>query len=222
MKPTLLFLLIFLVNAVVFSQKIGKVDFDEIKAKCFGKNASFPYENLSKRLLDLDTTLSPEEYSMVYYGVVFTEKYAPYDESKLNDQFYELYKKQEYKKAIPIGQEILKENPVNLRMIFKLLVCCNQLGEKVLERKLAKTYFGLLNAIYYSGDGYTNETAMVVAYVSDEYEILADMELVSGDQYLSGECDVFPVKTKKRKDIDMHFNVHFPLDHLAKQFKKKK
>ena len=220
MKSILLLFLTFVSLSLVYSQKIGNIDFDDIQKRCFGNNAESPYEELYKRLQHFDTTFTEQQYNDVYYGIVFTKEYNPYGVSDKHDQFFDLYKEKEYKKAIPVGLEILNENPVNLQMIFKVLVCYNQIGDKKEERKLAKTYFGLLDAIYSSGDARTKETAMVVAYVSDEYEILADMELISGDQYLAGECDVFPVKTKKRKDLDMHFNVHFPLENLKKQFKK--
>ena len=219
MKSILLIAFTCVSCSFVFSQKIGNIDFDDIQTRCFGKNAESPYKELYKRLQHFDTTLTEKQYKDVYYGIVFTKEYNPYGVSDKHDQFFDLYKNKEHKKAIPVGLEILKENPINLQMIFKVLICYNQVGDKNEERKLAKTYFGLLGAIYSSGDARTKETPMVVVYVSDEYEILADMELISGEQYLSGECDVFPVKTKKRKDLDMHFNVHFPLENLKKQFK---
>jgi hypothetical protein len=87
-------------------------------------------------------------------------------------------------------------------------------------------YYGLLSEIYYSGDGKTCETAMVVIKVSDEYEIISELQLSVEMQSLVGDCDLMEFDTKLQelekgeKPIkQLYFNVRIPLENLSKQFR---
>jgi len=207
------------------AQKVSNINFDEVKALIQDSTSATWYPTLVDRIQKLDTTLTANDYNLLYYGNVFADCYSPYGESKKQEKFLKLYGKTEYDKAIKIGQSVIEENPVNLKILFKMLVCYNQQGDKATAKLYARAYFGLLDAIYRSGDGKSVETAYVVGTVSDEYEMLADMELRITSQSLIGHTDLLKIDMKsqkgKKKDKikELYFDVSKPFEHLAKAFK---
>lgn len=215
----------FLINT--YGQKISNIDFDFIKTKIQDSSSTLFYPLLIERFINADTTLTEKEIELIYYGNVFSESYKPYSTSEAEKKFMELYRQEKYKEAIPFGEEVLKENPINLKISFKMLVCYNVLGDKTTAKHYANRYFPLLDCIYYSGDGKSIQTAFVVLKVPDEYEILSSLELQSKGQALVGDTDVLTIDKKnqkaekgKKKISSLYFNVSKPLDHLQKEFSK--
>jgi hypothetical protein len=129
------------------------------------------------------------------------------------------------KEAIEAGQHTLLENPVNLPVIRRLLICYHVLEDKATAAQYAQLYFGLLNAIYNSGDGKSVKTAFVVITVSNEYEVLCDLELSRESQALMGTTDVLYLDMEEQKKAKLkpkikalYFNVEKPLTYLRKSF----
>lgn len=216
-----------LVISFSYAQKISKIDFDDVKAKTLDSFSVYYYPLLLEKFQKLDTTMTWAENKYLYYGNVYYKNYDPYGLSEKEEKFMKVYKQQKYKEAIALGLEAMKENPINLKLIYKLLICYHQSGDKELARRYAWMYFSLLNVIYTSGDGKGVETAMVVTRVSDEYEILADLELTLTKQsLLKGNTDMMTVNTKnqkvkkgQKKVKALYFNVSMPMSHLIQQFK---
>jgi hypothetical protein len=226
MKTIITLLLLISVN-FSFAQKISNIEFNVIKEEITDSTSSNFYSTLIERFVEADTSLTEKEFKLIYYGNVFSENYKPYSSSKSEDKFLELYNKEKYKKAIPYGEKVLLENPVNLKISFKMLVCHDVLEDKVKVKHYAKRYFPLLGCIYKSGDGNSISTAYVVIKVADEYEILADLGISMASQSLVGSTDKLEINTKiqkeeKRKEIieQLYFNVSKPLDYLTQQFRK--
>ncbi len=228
-KVKLLTLVVFITTNVLFGQKISNIDFDLIKSQIQDSTSTFYYPVLIKKFLDLDTTITDKEFCFIYYGNVYFDKYNPYGTGKNEDEFIELYNLGMFKEAIPIGQRTLIDSPVNLRILYKMLVCYHKLGDKVTAKKYANLYFGLLNEIYKSGDGNSIETAYVVVKVNDEYQILNDLGLESkGQALLNGPTDRLTIDTKSQKKVkgkkkitELYFNVAKPFGHMSKQLRKK-
>lgn len=84
----------------------------------------------------------------------------------------------------------MRENPLDLALIYRLLVCYYSLGDKARTSQYARQYFPIIRAIRASGDSKSIETAYVVAVVHDEYEVLQSLNLTSGEQALVGHTDV--------------------------------
>lgn len=213
-------------STTIYSQKISKIDFDKIKAMTQDSLSFQYYPVLLERFQSFDTTLSFEDYNMIYYGNVFTEMYNPYAKSESEKTFIDLYKKEKYDEAIQYGLSSLKENPVNLTVLFKLLVIYHHKNDMEKANAYAMLYYNLLGVIYLSGDGKSPETAMVVVNVSDEYEIIAELQLRNTSQALVGNCDLMTFDTKaqkvekgQKKIKKLYFNVSKPLDYLNKLFK---
>lgn len=211
----------------VQAQVISNVDFDYIKSQTTDENLSTWYPNLLQRLQDFDTTLTPSDYVLLYYGNAFFDKYNPYGIADGEEEFNKLYGEEKFKQAIPFGEKALAENPINLKTWFRMLICHHMLGEKDKAGQYAYFYYRLLAVIYASGDGRSMETSWVVLKVSDEYAILADMELDVQMQALVNTTDVMTISKKQKKVKGqkrikkLYFNVQIPLMHMAKMFDKK-
>lgn len=219
-------LVVLTTTSPLFGQKISNIDFDNIKSQTQDSTSIYYYPVLIQRFMQFDTTLTGKEFSMIYYGNVFTDKYNPYGSGKNVDKFMKLYMGKKFKEAIPYGEKALADNPVNLKILFKVLVCFHSLGDKSIAKKYAKLYYGLLNEIYKSGDGKNFESAYVVTNVADEYEILADLELTSIGQALIDDTDVLTLDTTGQENSDkkiekLYFNVSQSLNYLSREFKQK-
>ena len=81
-------------------------------------------------------------------------------------------------------------------------------------------YNNILSAIFDSGDGKTAATAFVVMCVSDEYEVMASMQVENTAQSLNGNCDVMDLKKNDINIDKLYFNVSKPLEAMMKMFKK--
>jgi len=227
-KLKLLTLVVFSTTNILFGQTISNIDFDLIKSKTQDSTSTYYYPLLLERFLQFDTTLTDKEFSMIYYGNVFHPKYNPYGSGEHEDKFMEKFNKEKFREAIPLGEKELFDNPVNLKVLYRMLVCYHKLGDKTTAKKYANLYFGLLDEIYKSGNGKSIKTAYVVIKVSDEYVILSDLKLTRKKQRLVGDTDILTIETKGQKPIkgkkkikELYFNVTKPLDYLQEQFRKK-
>lgn len=226
MKNIIFTLLIVLITTNAYSQKISNLDYDDIKKETSNKKSINYYPLLLERLMTYDTTLTTDEYSYLYYGFTLKDNYSPYGTPKGQDEFLEIYYAEDYKTAIPLGKKILEENPINIKIIFKMLVCYYALEQLDTARLYGIQYYGFLNAIYNSGDGKSIETAWVVISVPDEYEILADMELENTGQALvygdQGACDRISIDEKNQKYDPLikkvFFNVSLPFESMSNDF----
>jgi hypothetical protein len=205
-----------------FSQKISNIDFDLVKKKTEDKNSAYYYPALIKRFINGDSTLKAQDYGYIYYGYVFSEYYNPYNESEKEKQFSEAYKNAEFGNAVLLGEEALLTDPVNPGILFKLLICYDQMGKKAKAKEVARRYFNIIQCIYASGDGKSGNTAYVVIRVADEREVTDDMDLKVLKQSLEpGNIDLLEMEYPNEKDISaLYFNVSKPMLFLENQPKK--
>jgi hypothetical protein len=205
-----------------FSQKISNIDFDLVKKKTQDKSSSYYYPVLIKRFINGDSTLKAQDYGYIYYGYVFSEYYNPYGESEKEKLFAEAYKNAEFGNAILLGEEALFTDPVNPGILFKLLICYDQMGKKAKAKEVARRYFNIIQCIYASGDGKSGNTAYVVIRVADEREVTDDMDLkVLKQTLMTGNIDRIEMEYPNEKDIsELYFNVSKPMLFLDVQPKK--
>lgn len=214
-------------GAFANGQKISNIDFEDVKQKTTDSSSPYYYPTLLERFVGFDTTLHFHELNYIYYGNVYSEQYSPYGTAKDESQFLELYNKQKFSEAISYGNKTLEENPINIKILFKMLVCHHNLGDKENAAKFAFMYFSLIDVIYKSGNGKSAKTAYVVIKVPDEYAVLSDLELRLTKQALVGDTDVMYIDKKgqkppkgQKKIKALYFNVSKPLEYMMEQFKK--
>jgi Domain of unknown function (DUF4919) len=222
MKKLLLSVGLLLCTFISFAQKVSNVDFDAIK-KSLDASPGL-YKNLVNRLKDSDTTLTADDYNTLYYGQCFQKDYDPYGSDTRNfDEFKKYYEDKDFAKALPCGMKMIDKNPMDIRMTFKALLCNHYLKDEENKAKMKTRYEKLLMCIIESGDGKTLATSMVVMKVSDEYELMANMEVQNTRQSLvqgpDGPCDLMTLKENDLGLDKLYFNVSKLFESMNKMFK---
>ena len=180
-------------TTILFGQDL-KIDYSEIKAKVEDKNSSTYYPKLLQRFNDFDSTLTTEDYALIYYGFSFQDAYLKNqpDERALN----KLQKEGNYEGLILESKKILAVNPVSLTANDCLTYVLLKTGHPETEwKKYQDRFRAIRRVIASSGNGLTCESAYKVIYVSDEYNMIYtyfNVEKVHS-QKLSGLCDKFEV-----------------------------
>lgn len=211
-----------------YGQKILTIDLDQIKQKTEDGSSPYYYPTLVERFVKGDTSLGTEALQCLYYGATFRDL----EDNSISDRgmkFLKHLRAEQYREAIPMGQAILKNNPIDIRTSFGMMICYDRLGIEDSTQLYAVRYYGLLHAISASGDGLTEETAMVVTKVPDEYEMLRAVGFASTEQALitgkAGATDklTLDLSTQKKdpKVPALYFNVEISFIAMKKMFEGK-
>jgi hypothetical protein len=224
MKKLIIAAGLLLCSSVLFAQKISNVDFDAIK-KTLDDSPDL-YKNLMNRFKDSDSTLTANDYSLLYYGQCFQKEYNPYGSDRENfEEFKKHYQKEEYEKALPFVLKMIAKNPMDVQMTFKALVCYHYMKDEENKAKMNTRYENILLTIIESGDGKTAATAFVVMKVSDEYELMNNMQVQNTMQSLvqdpAGPCDMMTLKPNDLGLEKLYFNVSKLFESMSKMFKDK-
>lgn len=209
----LLVLVLFFPSAYSQSQDIRPVNFRKIKKEIKKKRSPYYYPNLYKRYLELDTSLNVEEFRHLYYGFTFRDDYYPYSTPALQDSLISYLQRPEplqaeMEVAGRLAGELLRNNPFRLRETFIAAVSYEMGGRPEMSAIYFDFFEKQVEAIMSSGDGLSAETAFVVIYVRDEYEILEVLGLsFGGRQSLSGNCDILELAPNELGIPMMYFNV---------------
>lgn len=218
MKQFILVAFLLISNYFLSAQKVSNIDFDAIKKT---SDSSGNYKKLLDRFVKADTTLTQEDYTTLYYGQCFQKDYDPYGTDDDFNKFKKLYQEQDFTKALPIALKMIEKKPMDMKMTFKALVCYYKLNDEAGKLKMGTRYNNIMEAIMASGDGKTAATAFVVMCVSDEYEMMAGMQVENTMQSLHGDCDVMDLKKNDLNIDKLYFNVSKPLEAMMKMFKNK-
>jgi hypothetical protein len=221
MKSTLTILIFafLLQNVTAQNQEFKAPDYTSLKSIIIDKNSEYYYPKLLERYNDSDTTLTLQDFSILYYGFLFTDSYAPYGHSDYIDSLKPILDRDtlyvsDYKMIIRYESLILNEFPFNLRDLNILSYCYAQIGDSLASDL---TYFKLdmlINTILSTGDGKKEESGWHVISVSHEYDILGVLGFrFGGSQSLtSGGCDYLEVQANEYNIPGFYFDVNKMLD----------
>jgi hypothetical protein len=178
----------------IHAQDELRINYDTVKAEIENQKSDNYYPKLLKRFNDFDSTLTLQDYSLIYYGFSFRDNYLTNQpkENKLD----ELLKSNDYKNIVAECQKILDLNPVSLIANNKMGYALFKLKKPESEwKKYQNRYRKIRKVIVFSGNGLTSETAFKVIDISDEYDILYDYFEIPNiqRQTLEGFCDKFTV-----------------------------
>jgi hypothetical protein len=203
------------------AQQVLTVNLTEINKTTKNSESPFYYENLIKRFQDFDTTLTKQDFYYLYYGNYFQPTYFPYSYNESQKQFYQLLRSKEFNEALIHGKLALSQEPLNLKVLFGLYICYSKLGQPKVGDLYLFQYYGLLSAIFNSGDGKSISTAFVVLSIDDEYEFIASIHhRVKKQELVLGTTDLMyleKTKSKPKKTPNyrkMYFNVEIPLIYM--------
>lgn len=207
---------IFCLTGILLSQdtEIQPLNFKKLKKEIKKKKSPLYYPVLYQRYKDLDTTLSVEEFRYLYYGFTFQGRYSPYGTPALQDSLVNYLSRPEllraeYEVAARIGAELLQENPFRLRETFITAVSFEMAGNLRMSRIYFDFYEKQIDAIMSTGDGHSTNSAFVVIYVQDEYELLEVLGFeFGGNQYLlEGDFDMLELKENPYGIDALYFDV---------------
>ena len=200
--------------AISQDQEIRPIKFKKLKKEIRKQRSPFYYPVLFQRYLDLDTSLTSEDFRYLYYGFTFQDAYSPYGIPALQDSLISYLSRQEllraeYQVAARIGGLLLRESPFRLRETFITAVAYEMAG----DGKMSSIYFNFfekqVDAIMSSGDGLSTNTAFVVIYIRDEYEMLEVLgfKFGGGQALLAGDYDKLELEENPYGVEALYFDV---------------
>lgn len=209
MKRTLsLILLMMLVFQAANAQqvKFTKPDHKQLKKEISGKNA-VAYNRLMQRFVDNDTTLTLADYHKLYYGSAFKAGYNPMNETPLRDSLYRVFVKAQsgevdFGKVKSLAQRILDQIPFDIRTLDPASYACRMLNDNATAAKIEFKMGRLIETIYNSGDGLTEETPFIVVLVANETDVIRALGFT-----LAGTTSIQSGKLHYRKVTENEFGV---------------
>ena len=176
------------------------------------KNSKYYYQKLLAKFEFQPTTLSVDEYFMLYFGNALQDDFSGYSNS--NSVVSKAFEDGDYEHCITVGKSFIEDHPTSINTYFYIANSYFMLGQTELSIKYLTVYYGYIQGILSTGDGETQETAYIVSSITDEYTLLrfedytyAGQELVNAKKhnfdvlsYMDGE-----VKRKMYFNIDLFF-----------------
>jgi hypothetical protein len=188
--------------------------FKKLRKEIQKKKSPFYYPDLYQRYIDLDTSLTTEEFRYLYYGYTYQDEYSPYGIPELRDSLVSYLGRDEllrpeYEVAARIGRELLTGNPFRLRETFIVAVAYEMAGDAKMSSIYFSYYEKQVDAIMTTGDGLSTNTAFVVIYVQDEYEMMEVLGFkFGGEQYLlNGDFDMLELEANPYGIDALYFDV---------------
>jgi len=205
---------------------IKKPDYNHIEKIIVDENSPYYYPVLFERYKRSDTTLTLQDFRVLYYGYLFHDSYKVYGMSDYVDSvnailYQATLTTEDYKEIIRLEELILEEFPFNLRDIYTLTNAYYQIGDILSTIKMDYKLNMLAGAILSTGDGKKDNTAWHVISVSHEYDILGYLGFqYAGSQTLTNKnCDYLEVTKNKYKIDGFYFDVSMLLKKQAELFK---
>jgi hypothetical protein len=193
MRKILMIQILTLTTLISFGQ-IKSIDLNKIRSLA-NKDS---YNKLFDRFIANDTTLSLDDYVIIYYGQAFRENYKPnarHDSVKVLNMYLNNNKDSiDFHKVLSYTNMILNDFPFNIEQIYIAWIAYDKIGVKDSSDIWFYKYDRLIRTIMSSGDGKTPKTAFIVAKITDEYSILNALGL-----QLTGQALI----SKKKKSYDL-------------------
>ena len=216
-------------NVISWEDTFEKPDYDKIKQNIEDKESNFYYQKLWDRYKQGDSTMNLEEKRHLYYGYVFNKNYSPYgsayDSEKANAILdKEKPTKKEWQKLISLLDVALAVEPFGLRYLYYQMIAYKNIDKPKEAEKNDNKIRLILDALYSTGDALSQETAIHVIAVYNEYDYLYLQSLSSKGQALIRSdiclCDVLYLLPNEEGLEEMWFDVSQSFNSLNKLFEK--
>ncbi|MBP1638659.1 MAG: hypothetical protein H6Q17_242 [Bacteroidetes bacterium] len=189
-------------------------EYRRIEAATNDSTSQYYYPVLFDRYQRGDTTLSPKDYQMLYYGFSLSHAYNPRQFASVPESVQKLLKaevlsKEEYKVLIGYEKECLRKFPFNPDDLFLLSEALLKTGNDGEAHRYKKQYEMVLATILSSGDGLTEKTAWHVVAINHEYSLLKALGYHSvGQQTLTdSNCDYLEVGENETGIKGFYFDI---------------
>lgn len=186
-------LLCFLILTSCFSQiqaqksNFSSPDFRKIAKTIKKTGKPLGYQNLLQRLNQNDTSLSPREYHLLYYGAALQPGFNPEAAQPLSDSLMlilrqEKLEKEDYNHIIGYASDLILKSPFEISFLDPLILSHRMLGNEDMAARLELRFGRIIETIFNSGDGLTRETAFHVISVNHETDMLRALGFGYGGQ----------------------------------------
>ena len=217
-----LLIILFLSQTAFAQDSYNKISIKEVEKETRNPKSKYYYSELMRRFDAFDTTLTPEDYRMIYFGFVFNEKYSAFPEDKSKEIRTQI-DSGNFDNAIKLCDSVLQNIPVFLRANYLKGYCLFKINkEDSLAKKYFNRYFYLTDAIISTGNGLTCKSGFKVIFIADEYEVIYNYFEVEGfsGQSLSSPCDILHIEpSDKFRYKDIYFDADEILKKEAEMFK---
>lgn len=219
----IIFILLSATQVILAQEGFMKIDMKHVEKETKDSKSNYYYPNLLSRFNKFDTTLTLEDYRMIYYGFAFNKNYSAYFRDKAKE-IRDQMKIKNYSDAIKICDSVLLETPISLKTNYQKGLCLFSINkDDSLAFRYRDRYDNLMQAITSTGDGKECKTGIKVLFVGDEYEIMYnyfDIETFNG-QALSSPCDILNVEPSKQFSGNaIYFDIKEMLEKEAELFRK--
>ncbi len=228
MTKLLLFLALALASTRLYSQEMedrAKPDMDAIRTAITDSASDNYYPKLLKRYKKLDSTITPDQYKLLYYGFALQPEYL--DAQRDDYKMLEYVKLKDMEGVKKEAEYMIYKNPFCLLALYELsYVNYSTDSTKPAWRLRRRQYNALRKVIIYSGDGQSKETAFKVLSPNDEYNIISDyfhIKKITGQTPIDkiDKFEVEPSPTFPGKEIYFDISTHVDrMEQLEKEQKK--
>lgn len=179
MKKFLLFVvsLVIVFNTVQAQKvKFASPDMKKLTKELTGKNSGV-YERLMQRYNNNDTLLSLHDYHLLYYGSALKQSYNPVADSPLRDSLNAAISKNQsgnadFTKIRSISTQILQQFPFDIRTLDPAIYACRMLNMSKEASALEFRMGRIIETIYNSGDGLTEDTPFHIVSTANELDMI--------------------------------------------------
>ncbi|MEO6837995.1 MAG: DUF4919 domain-containing protein [Ginsengibacter sp.] len=224
MRLTIATLLIIITLNGFGQNNFSRINRDSVKLLIADQSIETYYPKLMERFNQFDTTLTLEDYRLLYFGFVFQKEYSG-DFYPMQREITQLIHEKKFDPAIKTCDSILEKVPVSLIANylkgFAIYMIKNTDSNYLHYRN---RYSKLREAILSTGNGLTCGSSFQTIFVSDDYEIMYRYFQIPEyeKQSLVYKCDKFEIKPSKYFQSNaIYFDASEPLLNTEERLKKK-
>lgn len=186
---------ILLVAALLFSlmsvsaqkNRFVRPDYKKISKNIQKPGSPLNYAALMERYRANDTSLTREEYHLLYYGYTLQPGFRPDSQDAYSDSLLKLMKlpelkAEQYDVMLRLVNKVLESAPFDMRYLDPAIYIYRMKGNNELARKLEFKLGRIVETIFNSGDGFTEKTAFHVIAIAHEYDLLRALGFRYGGQ----------------------------------------
>lgn len=206
------------------------IDWLYIESVISDKNSVDYYPMLYSRYLIGDSTLTVDDYRLLYYGYSFQESYAPLENESLvrsvlryHSQILKTQSSEELYTLLEMTKGVLDIEPFNIRILNLMTFCYIQLNDVEGFTNYSRKMNGIVDAILSSGSGVDKNSPWSVIYRDD----IVDLTVLLGGEvsiktYITTNIEYFHLN-KRIEDIrGFYFDLTAILNYVSKYGKKEK